>query len=92
LICRITGGTWIGKFHAHSISQVSGAIEHADSSIIIFHFSQTARDNFSLIAEVGTVQLEFMTLSHHTGDPQYARKVKYLPLVIDLFCCMRTPR
>ncbi|CAO3667608.1 unnamed protein product [Umbelopsis ramanniana] len=38
--------------------------------------SRMSRDNFSLIAEVGTVQLEFMTLSHYTGDPQYARKAQ----------------
>ncbi|KAI9289547.1 glycoside hydrolase [Umbelopsis sp. AD052] len=38
--------------------------------------SRMSRDNFTLIAEVGTVQLEFMTLSHYTGDPQYARKAQ----------------
>lgn len=30
----------------------------------------------TLIAEVGTVQLEFMMLSQHTGDPIYGQKVK----------------
>jgi len=45
--------------------------------------SQMSRDNFGLIAEVGTVQLEFMTLSHYTGDPQYARKAQRITNYIE---------
>ncbi|KAI8381347.1 glycoside hydrolase, partial [Radiomyces spectabilis] len=33
-------------------------------------------NNSTLIAEVGTVQLEFMVLSHHTRNPVYAQKAQ----------------
>jgi mannosyl-oligosaccharide alpha-1,2-mannosidase len=37
----------------------------------------------TLIAEVGTVQLEFMMLSQLTGNPIYGQKVIYQVKVID---------
>lgn len=35
-----------------------------------------APSNVTLIAEIGTLQLEFMTLSLHTGKSIYAEKVE----------------
>jgi mannosyl-oligosaccharide alpha-1,2-mannosidase len=38
---------------------------------------QSANNRETLIAEVGTVQLEFMMLSQLTGNPIYGQKVLY---------------
>ncbi|CAM9257753.1 unnamed protein product [Choristocarpus tenellus] len=40
--------------------------------------SGTARRSQSVLAEIGTLQVEFRYLSHATGDPKYANKVNHV--------------
>lgn len=50
--------------------------------LIFLHFSQTGTSNTTYLADAGTVQLELLTLSRHTGNPVFAEKVRPKNLVL----------
>ena len=47
------------------------------------HFNQQWNGGGAVLSEIGTVQLEFRTLSYHTGNPIYDMKVTHLMDIIE---------